>query len=131
MSINKRNIYSLMFTGFLTSSLLTGCQSKDVKNENISWDDVKNSYVCLVNENGKNITELLKDNNNGIYEDIIDNKIFNKNDLVEYYSAIPYFVQTDNVKSEYTKEELKNIIKEFKIGSEEYNYTVDFVKVMK
>ena len=46
---------------------------------------------------------MLKDNNNGIYEDIINNKIFNKNDIVEYYSAVPYFVQTDNVKSKYTK----------------------------
>ncbi len=74
---------------------------------------------------------MLKDNNNGIYEDIINNKIFNKNDIVEYYSAVPYFVQTDNVKSKYTKEELRNIIQEFKIGSQEYKYSDEYVKVMK
>ena len=56
---------------------------------------------------------------------------FNKNDIVEYYSAVPYFVQTDNVKSKYTKEELRNIIQEFKIGSQEYKYSDEYVKVMK
>lgn len=91
----------------------------------------KKSYVGLVNEDGIYTKELLKDNNNGIYEDIINNKIFNKNDIVEYYSAVPYFVQTDNVKSKYTKEELRNIIQEFKIGSQEYKYSDEYVKVMK
>ena len=61
------------------------------------------------------------------YENIINNSIINKNDIIEYYSAIPYFVQTDNVKSEYKKEELKDIINEFKLGSNEYTYSDDYV----
>ena len=97
------------------------------KTDEITWDDIKKSYVGLVHVDGEYTTSLLKDNNNGLYEDIINNTIINKNDIIEYYSAVPYFVQTDNVKSEYKKEELKDIIKEFKLGSNEYTYSDDYV----
>ena len=119
----------LITTGFVTA--IGFCLCAEQNNTTITWDDVKNSYVGLVNEDSVYAKKLLKDNNNGIYEDIINNKIFNKNDIVEYYSAVPYFVQTDNVKREYTKEELSEIIKEFKIGSVEYEYSDEYVKVMK
>ena len=123
---------SLALAGTVGACAIVTCINDCVENKDIvKFDDVKNSYVGLVNEDGIYTKELLKDNNNGIYEDIINNKIFNKNDIVEYYSAVPYFVQTDNVKSEYTKEELSEIIQAFKIGSQEYKYSDEYVKVMK
>ena len=102
------------------------------RKENIvNWDDIKNSYVGLINDDGEYSTNLLRDCNNGFYKDIINSDIYNKNDIVECHEAVPYFVQTDNVKSSYTKEELSSIIKKFKIGSDEYEYSEDYVKVMK
>lgn len=96
-------------------------------NSKVRWDDVKKCYIALVNEDGIYTTSLLKDNNNGLYEDIINNTIINKNDIIEYYSVVPYFTQTENIKNSYTKEELKEIVKEFKIGSNEYTYSDDYV----
>ncbi len=97
------------------------------KTDEITWDDIKKGYVGLVHVDGEYTTSLLKDNNNGLYEDIINNIIINKNDIIEYYSAVPYFAQTENIKNSYTKEELKEIVKEFKIGSNEYTYSDDYV----
>lgn len=137
MKFDKYDGYAILTAGIcLTAFVVLPCAvascDLNYRKENIVyWDDIKNSYVGLVNEDGKYTTNLLKDNNNGLYENIIDNDIYNKNDIVEFYNAVPYFVQTNNVKSSYTKDELKEIIKQFKIGNHEYNYSDDYVKVLK
>lgn len=101
------------------------------KNATITWDDIKKSYVALVEEDGVYVKSLLKIKGNGIYRDLLYDATYFDDEVLEYYDAIPYFVQTDNVKSGYSKEELNKIIQEFKIGSDEYKYSDHYVKVMK
>lgn len=132
MKFDKKGAYSLLISGIYCAGMigpttLVGCSIKSEQDNNLNWDDIKKSYVGLVHVDGEYTTSLLKDNNNGLYEDIINNTIINKNDIIEYYSAVPYFVQTENIKNSYTKEELKEIIKKFKIGSNEYTYSDDYV----
>ena len=132
MKFDKHDAYAFLIagiycTGVIGTTSLIGCLVKNEKENTVTWEEIKNSYVGLVNNDGEYSTNLLKDNNNGLYENIINNSIINKNDIIEYYSAVPYFVQTDNVKSEYKKEELKDIINEFKLGSNEYTYSDDYV----
>ena len=102
--------FGLIAASFVTGICISSCANKN--NDSITWDDIKGSYVGLVHVDGEYTTNLLKDNNNGLYEDIINNTIINKN---------------ENIKNSYTKEELKEIIKKFKIGSNEYTYSDDYV----
>ncbi len=97
------------------------------KNATITWDDIKKSYVALVEEDGVYVKSLLKIKGNGIYENLLYDNVYFGNEILEYHEAVPYFVQTENVKSSYTKNELENIIEEFKIGSNEYIYSDDYV----
>lgn len=132
MKFDKKGVYSLLIagiycTGMIGPTTLFGCSIKSEQDNKLNWDNIKKSYVGLVRVDGEYTTSLLKDNNNGLYEDIINNTIINKNDIIEYYSAVPYFTQTENIKNSYTKEELKEIVKEFKIGSNEYTYSDDYV----
>ena len=92
-----------------------------------TWDDIKKSYIALVEEDGVYVKSLLKIKGNGIYENLLYDNVYFGNEILEYHEAVPYFVQTCNVKSSYTKNELKEIIKEFKIGSNEYKYSDDYV----
>lgn len=101
------------------------------KTDEITWDDINKSYVGLVKYDDDYINCLLKNEKNGLYTDMIDCNIYRKNDILEKYRAVPYFVQTGNVKDKYTKEEVRSIIKSFKIGSKEYRYSNDYVKIKK
>lgn len=126
----------LGFMGISVLSVLTisSCAKQNnirITRDDISWDEIKNSYVGLVEEDGVYEKRLLKTKGNGIYRDLLYDATYFDDEVLEYYDAIPYFVQTDNVKSGYSKEELNKIIQEFKIGSDEYKYSDHYVKVMK
>lgn len=110
--------FGLIATSFVTGICISSCANKN--NTSITWDDIKESYVALVEEDGVYVKSLLKIKGNGIYENLLYDSIYFGDEILEYHEAVPYFVQTDNVKSDYDKEELKNIIKEFKLGSNEY-----------
>ena len=117
----------LGFMGISVLSVLTISSCANKNNTSITWDDIKESYVALVEEDGVYVKSLLKIKGNGIYENLLYDNVYFGNEILEYHEAVPYFVQTDNVKSSYTKNELKEIIKEFKIGSNEYKYSDDYV----
>lgn len=99
-------------------------------NTTFTWDNIKNSYVGLLNNDGEAVKSLLSINNEQ-YFDMLNNKEIKKEDIVEINSAVPYFVQTDNVKVEYTKKELKTIVSEFKVESVQYTTEDSHVKVKK
>ena len=131
MKFNKKDTGAavtagLVALGLIIPSALTGCQVGE-KDNNVTWDDIKKSYVALVEEDGVYIKSLLKIKGNGIYENIIYDNVYFGDEVLEYHEAVPYFVQTDNVKNSYTKSELEEIIKDFKIDSNEYDYSDDYV----
>lgn len=128
MKFNKKDAGTagLVALGLSIPSVLTGCQVGE-KDNIVTWDDIKKSYVALVEEDGIYIKSLLKIKGNGIYENLIYDNVYFGDEVLEYHEAVPYFSQTDNVKNIYTKSELKEIIKEFKIGSNEYKYSDDYV----
>ena len=131
MKFDKKDIGAAVTAGLVAlgvsiPSALTGCQVGE-KDNNVTWDDIKKSYVALVEEDGVYIKSLLKIKGNGIYENIIYDNVYFGDEVLEYHEAVPYFVQTDNVKNSYTKSELEEIIKDFKIDSNEYDYSDDYV----
>ena len=131
MKFNKKDTGAAVTAGLVALGLsipstLTGCQVGE-KDNNVTWDDIKKSYVALVEEDGVYVKSLLKIKGNGIYENIIYDNVYFGDEVLEYHEAVPYFVQTDNVKNSYTKSELEEIIKDFKIDSNEYDYSDDYV----
>ena len=131
MKFDKKDIGAAVTAGLVALGLsipsaLTGCQVGE-KDNNVTWDDIKKSYVALVEEDGVYVKSLLKIKGNGIYENIIYDNVYFGDEVLEYHEAVPYFVQTDNIKNSYTKSELKEIIKDFKIDSNEYDYSDDYV----
>lgn len=131
MKFDKKDIGAAVTAGLVALGLsipsaLTGCQVGE-KDNNVTWDDIKKSYVALVEEDGVYVKSLLKIKGNGIYENIIYDNVYFGDEVLEYHEAVPYFVQTDNVKNSYTKSELEEIIKDFKIDSNEYDYSDDYV----
>ena len=131
MKFNKKDTGAAVTAGLVALGLsipsaLTGCQVGE-KDNNVTWDDIKGSYVALVEEDGVYVKSLLKIKGNGIYENLLYDNVYFGDEVLEYHEAVPYFVQTDNVKNSYTKSELKEIIEDFKIDSNEYDYSDDYV----
>ena len=131
MKFNKKDTGAAVTAGLVALGLsipsaLTGCQVGE-KDNNVTWDDIKGSYVALVEEDGVYVKSLLKIKGNGIYENLLYDNVYFGDEVLEYHEAVPYFVQTDNVKNSYTKSELEEIIKDFKIDSNEYDYSDDYV----
>ena len=131
MKFDKKDIGAAVTAGLVALGLsipsaLTGCQVGE-KDNNVTWDDIKKSYVALVEEDGVYVKSLLKIKGNGIYENLLYDNVYFGDEVLEYHEAVPYFVQTDNVKNSYTKSELEEIIKDFKIDSNEYDYSDDYV----
>lgn len=98
--------------------------------EKFNWDKVKESYVIVTEK--KNIinyhlASLSKDKK---YYDILNECSINKNSIVSVEEATPYFVYNDCVQNEYSKEELKKYLKDFK-NNDIYTTSNDKVKIKK
>lgn len=116
-------ITALIAGGVCAIVIPVSCQTKkDRDHNNFDWEGIKKSYFCLVKENEKSKYYLLKKDDNGKYEDTISNKDFDINKIMEYHSAEVYFIQNNKIKSEYTRDELNNIIDQFNVGNDNFIY---------
>ena len=95
----------------------------------INWDSLKESSIVITQDDKLTNYHIINKNENNIYHDIINNYDINPDTIVYTIDIASYLVNIDGVKDSYSKEELKEILKQFNMN-QEYTVSDETVKVL-
>ena len=95
----------------------------------INWDSLKESSIVITQDNKLTNYHIISKSENNIYHDIINNYDINPDTIVYTIDTASYLVNIDGVKNSYSKEELKEILKQFSMN-QEYTVSDETVKVL-
>ena len=98
-------------------------------NNNINWDTLKKSSIVITKDDKLTNYHIINKDENNMYYDIINNYDINPDTIVYTIDTASYLVNIDGVKDSYSKEELKEILKQFSMN-QEYTVSDETVKVL-
>ena len=90
---------------------------------------MKNSHIIVTEEDNSVNYHIVGDFGDYKNYDLINDYIVDSKRIIYQIDTAPYLVNKDNVKRYYTKEELKEVLNEFKTN-EEYTISDETVKVL-
>lgn len=107
------------------------CAYRSCTNETnyINWDSLKESSIVITQDDKLTNYHIINKNENNMYYDIINNYDINPDTIVYTIDTASYLVNIDGVKDSYSKEELKEILKQFSMN-QEYTVSDETVKVL-
>ena len=106
-----------------------GAYSLNASIDRITWNTIRNSSIVITQDDDQVNYHLVQMYNNK-YLDILNEYIIKKESVITVKDSAPYFVNIDQVKEYYSKDELMNIMKQFKLN-DEYVTSSDKVKIKK
>ncbi len=95
----------------------------------INWDSIKKSSIVITQDDKLTNYHIISKNEDNIYHDIINNYDINPDTIVYTIDTASYLVNIDGVKDSYSKEELKEILKQFSMN-QEYTVSDETIKVL-
>ena len=95
----------------------------------INWDSIKKSSIVITQDRKITNYHIISKNEDNIYHDIINNYDINPDTIVYTIDTASYLVNIDGVKDSYSKEELKEILKQFSMN-QEYTVSDETIKVL-
>lgn len=95
----------------------------------INWATLKESSIVITQDDKLTNYHIINKNENNMYYDIINNYDINPDTIVYTIDTASYLVNIDCVKDSYSKEELKEILKQFSMN-QEYTVSDETVKVL-
>ena len=98
-------------------------------NNNINWDTLKKSSIVITKDDKLTNYHIINKDENNMYYDIINNYDINPDTIVYTIDTASYLVNIDGVKDSYSKEELKEILKQFSMN-QEYTVSDETIKVL-
>ena len=98
-------------------------------NNNINQDTLKKSSIVITKDDKLTNYHIISKDENNIYHDIINSYDINPDTIIYTVDTASYLVNIDGVKDSYSKDELKEILKEFSMN-QDYTVSDETVKVL-
>ena len=95
----------------------------------ITWDEIKESSIVITKDDNFTNYHIVNNNENNKYYDLINDYNINPDTIIYTVDTASYLVNIDEVKNNYSKEELKEILNQFSMNNK-YSPSDETVKVL-